>query len=235
MGAGVQDEGAAVSDATDLATRHCRVDEGLRSAKYTDSRGFLTIGYALNVDAGLGGGRGLASQGSVRAGRGRLRLPVVWAGRHRAAVGAARFDVQHGPDGAEGFHNMLAAVDGRDWETAAAELQIVGMVRSGRPARPAVGAVTPRWRIKPRPKAKSGYRVPRLDAPGDCIRPDRAEHRLLVGLFPAHVRVRPRARSGTSADGELVQDAARVPYSATRDHRVVLVPAFQRTHEEQPK
>ena len=42
-----------MSDATDLATARCKVNEGFRPQKYTDTRGFLTIGYGFNVDAGI--------------------------------------------------------------------------------------------------------------------------------------------------------------------------------------
>ena len=39
--------------AIDIALPRVKAAEGFRSAKYTDTRGYLTIGYGFNVDAGI--------------------------------------------------------------------------------------------------------------------------------------------------------------------------------------
>ena len=118
-------EGAAVTDATDLATARCKVNEGFRSAKYTDTRGFLTIGYGFNVDAGI-------SEYAASA--------LLGAQVHEAETDVSNFDWYASVDGVrqsvlvelafnmgihklQQFHNMLAACSRQDWTTAAAELQ----------------------------------------------------------------------------------------------------------------
>lgn len=42
-----------MSQAADLATSRCIVSEGFRAHAYHDSRGFLTIGYGFDIDAGI--------------------------------------------------------------------------------------------------------------------------------------------------------------------------------------
>ena len=115
-----------MSDATDLATARCKVAEGFRSAKYTDSRGYLTIGYGFNVDAGI----------SEYAASALLSAQVSEA---EADAGAA-FPWYSGADGVrqsvivelafnmgltrlQGFHNMLAACARGDWAEAGRQLQ----------------------------------------------------------------------------------------------------------------
>lgn len=118
-------EGAAVTDATDLATARCKVNEGFRSAKYTDARGFLTIGYGFNVDAGI-------SEYAASA--------LLGAQVHEAETDVSNFDWYASVDGVrqsvlvelafnmgihklQGFVLMIAACASGDWPDAARQLQ----------------------------------------------------------------------------------------------------------------
>ena len=42
-----------MSDAAALAAARCQVAEGFRPHKYLDTRGFETIGFGMNIDAGV--------------------------------------------------------------------------------------------------------------------------------------------------------------------------------------
>lgn len=114
-----------MSDATDLATARCKVNEGFRSAKYTDSRGFLTIGYGFNVDAGISEFCA-ASLLEAQLAQDEAELSgFPWYQQadtvRRSVLLELMFNM--GLTKLQGFHNMLAAVDRQDWETAAAELK----------------------------------------------------------------------------------------------------------------
>lgn len=114
-----------VSAATDLALPRCKTNEGFRSTKYTDTRGFLTIGYGFNVDAGI-------SEYAA--------AHLLQAQLDEAETDVGNFDWYHALDGVrqsvlvelafnmgikklQGFHNMLSACKAQDWNAAAAELQ----------------------------------------------------------------------------------------------------------------
>jgi len=114
-----------VSDAGLLAAGRCKVAEGFRSAKYTDSRGFLTIGYGFNVDAGI----------SEYAASCLLDAQV-----HEAEADVSNFDWYASLDAVrqsvlvelafnmgirklQGFPKMLDACSRLDWATAGNELR----------------------------------------------------------------------------------------------------------------
>jgi lysozyme len=42
-----------MTTAVDYAVPRLKVEEGFRGSKYVDTRGYTTIGYGLNVDAGI--------------------------------------------------------------------------------------------------------------------------------------------------------------------------------------
>lgn len=114
-----------MSDAGLLAASRCKAAEGFRSAKYTDTRGFLTIGYGFNVDAGI----------SEYAASCLLDAQV-----HEAEADVSNFDwfasvdpvrqsvlielaFNMGIHKLQGFQNMLAACAKTDWSEAGRQLQ----------------------------------------------------------------------------------------------------------------
>jgi len=114
-----------MSSATDLALPRCKANEGFRSQKYTDSRGFLTIGYGFNVDAGISEYAAAMLCGAQLAEAETDLSNFVWY----ASVDAVRQSVlvelafNMGIHKLQGFHNMLAACEKADWPKAASELQ----------------------------------------------------------------------------------------------------------------
>lgn len=109
---------------TDLLPR-VMASEGFRGTKYIDSRGFLTIGYGFNVDAGISRYcAGALCQAQLDEARSEIK-GYPWY----QACDAPRQDVlteltfNMGPQKLLGFHNMLGALVGQDWNKAADELQ----------------------------------------------------------------------------------------------------------------
>jgi len=114
-----------MSDATTLAMARCKVNEGFRPQKYTDTRGFLTIGYGFCIDAGISE---FSAASLLEAQLAEAEADVSnwdWY----ASVDAVRKSVltelafNMGIHKLQGFHNMLAACSSADWPTAANELQ----------------------------------------------------------------------------------------------------------------
>jgi lysozyme len=114
-----------MSDATDLALIRCKSAEGFRSHSYTDTRGFLTIGYGFNVDAGISEycAAGLLERqiaeadADISAFRWYQAADTV----RRSVLVELRFNM--GLLKLQGFHNMLGACEDQDWEKAADELK----------------------------------------------------------------------------------------------------------------
>ena len=114
-----------MSDAAALATGRCKVNEGFRPTKYTDTRGFLTIGYGFCIDAGIS-----EYQASC----------LLDAQVHDAEADVSNFDWYASLDAVrqsvlielafnmgihklQGFKNMLAACSRADWQAAGDELR----------------------------------------------------------------------------------------------------------------
>lgn len=110
---------------TDLIAR-IKEDEGFRAKPYRDSRGFLTVGYGLNLDVGI-----TEEEASWllqhRLEKTRAELKHRWhpAAELPAPVVDAIVEAayQLGVDGLLGFHRMLAALGKHppDYETAIIE------------------------------------------------------------------------------------------------------------------
>ena len=104
-----------------------KVEEGFRAKVYTDSRGYLTIGYGTNI----GGGITRAEAEYLL----RERLAGTWTELRKAwpvvstlptPVQFAVLDMayQLGVQGVLGFHKMLAALVAGDYDTAAKEADL---------------------------------------------------------------------------------------------------------------
>jgi lysozyme len=115
-----------MSDATDLALPRCKTNEGFRSKVYKDSRGFNTVGYGLNLDAGLS--EHLASvilAEQLAEAEADAESAFLWYsgtdGVRQSVIVELVFNT--GLAKLKGFTHMLAACQAQDWNAAAAELQ----------------------------------------------------------------------------------------------------------------
>ena len=109
---------------TDLLSR-VMASEGFRNMPYRDSRGFLTVGYGCNLDAGISRyAAGALCQAQLDEARSEIQ-GYPWY----QSCDPPRQDVltelafNMGPQKLLGFHNMLAALVGQNWGAAADELQ----------------------------------------------------------------------------------------------------------------
>ena len=108
----------------DLAVARLRVDEGFRATPYRDTVGKLTIGYGLNLDAGItmGEAAGLLL-GRVESIE-RTLLASRWYSGLNDARRAAILNVAYncGVEGLLAFKRMIAALTLQDFASAAHEL-----------------------------------------------------------------------------------------------------------------
>jgi lysozyme len=109
---------------TDLVSR-VMASEGFRDHKYVDSRGFLTIGYGFNVDAGISRYcAGALMEAQLQEARNLIR-DYDWF----QACDPVRQDVlvelafNMGSQKLLGFTHMLAACTAKDWAEAGRQLQ----------------------------------------------------------------------------------------------------------------
>lgn len=110
--------------AVTLSISRLVADEGFRSHVYTDTAGHPTIGYGLNLDAGI-------SEAAARALLTyqvkdlQAALAVFWWWDKLDPVRASvivQMAFNLGPLGLLHFPKMLTAIGAQDWKTAAAEL-----------------------------------------------------------------------------------------------------------------
>ena len=109
---------------SDLLSR-VMASEGFRDHKYIDSRGFLTIGYGVCIDAGISRyAAGALCQAQLDEARSEIQ-GYPWY----QACDPPRQDVltelcfNMGLAKLLGFHNMLNSLISQDWNEAADELQ----------------------------------------------------------------------------------------------------------------
>lgn len=112
--------------AIDLALPRLKIDEGFRAKAYRDTNGFLTIGYGLNIDAGV----------SERVATGALvaqtqELQETLSGYSwYAALDEARQSVcleiafNQGLHGLLHYPRMIAALAQQNWVSAANECSV---------------------------------------------------------------------------------------------------------------
>lgn len=110
--------------ATDLAAARCVVSEGFRATKYVDSRGFLTIGYGFNIDAGISrpAAAALLNEQIGEAEASIDSYPWYPADEVRQSV-LIELAFNMGLGKLLGFKQMLAACQAKDWVMAGAQLQ----------------------------------------------------------------------------------------------------------------
>lgn len=120
--------------AVDLALPRLKVEEGFRAKPYRDTRGFLTVGYGCNLDAGL---TEHAATGLLMAQADEMHLALC-AYHWYEALDEARQSVcldiafNSGLHGLIGFHNMIDALGRKDWAAAAHECHVQNPELAGR-------------------------------------------------------------------------------------------------------
>ena len=113
--------------AIDTVLPRLKVEEGFRSALYRDTRGFQTIGYGFNVDAGL---TEYAASGLLQAQVEELHRALLvyqWYGvldpvRQSACLDIAFNTGLHGF--VNGFPHLIGALSRSDWITAESECAV---------------------------------------------------------------------------------------------------------------
>ena len=99
--------------------------EGFCAKPYRDSRGFLTIGFGTNLDAGITRDQaGAIMQIAVNANAQALSELPWFAGLNPVRQGVIEnMAYNMGIDGVLGFRNMIAAIKAEDWPEAARQMR----------------------------------------------------------------------------------------------------------------
>lgn len=99
-------------------------EEGFRAFPYRDTRGFLTIGYGTNLDAGITEEQASALlEIQIRYLSGRLSYFEWYVSLdpvRRSVIENMAYNM--GVDGVLGFREMIASIEARDWRGAAAQM-----------------------------------------------------------------------------------------------------------------
>lgn len=99
--------------------------EGFRATPYRDSRGFLTIGYGTNLDAGITCEQAQALMNCQLAANEDALIKYRWfldLDDVRASV-IENMAYNIGVNGVLGFHDMIAAIEAGDWAEAAHQMR----------------------------------------------------------------------------------------------------------------
>jgi len=113
-----------VVDAISTAVARLTVEEGFRAKKYLDTAGNETIGYGLNITAGISQ---RVAAGALTAGVGEVYDAVKglwWWHEDEPVRGSVILDLgfNNGITGLLHYPKMLSAYGAKDWPTASAEL-----------------------------------------------------------------------------------------------------------------
>lgn len=99
--------------------------EGFRATPYRDSRGFLTIGYGTNLDAGITHDQAKALMDcQLAANEAALQAYPWFAGLdevRRGVIENMAYNI--GVSGVLEFKDMLAAIEAKDWPEAAHQMR----------------------------------------------------------------------------------------------------------------
>ncbi len=121
--------------AVDLALPRLKIEEGFRAKPYEDTRGFLTIGYGANLDAGLSEH---AAEALLTAQADEMHLALLSYAWYEALDEARQsicLDIAfnaglHGL--VSGFPRMIAALARHDFASAATECHVQNPELAGR-------------------------------------------------------------------------------------------------------
>jgi lysozyme len=123
--------------AVDIALPRIKLEEGFESQKYVDTEGHLTIGYGLNVDAGMSQ---FAAVSLLRAQVSEIDSALnayPWYSGLDAVRQSVCLDIAFnaGTAGLLRFPKMIAAIQEKDWDTAANECYVSNPELASRYAR----------------------------------------------------------------------------------------------------
>lgn len=98
--------------------------EGFRANPYRDSRGFLTIGFGTNLDAGITHDQAKALMDCQLAANEAALMDYPWfAGLDEMRRGVIEnMAYNMGVDGVLEFQDMIAAIEAKDWPEAAKQM-----------------------------------------------------------------------------------------------------------------
>ena len=131
--------GSFSQDPVDAVVSRLVGEEGFRSHPYRDTEGHLTVGYGLNLDAGISEGlaRNIARwEVAAAADEFEGLWPQFVRQPHAVQVELADMAFQLGARGLRRFERMLAAIDAGDWDEAARQVEASAFARQT-PARAA--------------------------------------------------------------------------------------------------
>lgn len=112
-----------MTTAVDAALSRLQTEEGFRANSYRDTRGFLTIGYGFNVDAGITQAAAAALL-SAQANEVHVKLMAyAWYAGLDSIRQSVCLDIAFNGGIGDLLHypHMISAIQESDWETAAAE------------------------------------------------------------------------------------------------------------------
>lgn len=120
--------------AVDVAFPRLRTEEGFRSLVYRDSEGHSTIGYGLNLDAGLSQRVAAAALLAQLQELHEALQAYPWYGPLDPVRQSVLLDMAFngGLHGLLAFPHMLAAISRQDWASAAAECHVENPELAGR-------------------------------------------------------------------------------------------------------
>lgn len=115
--------------AVDLAMPRLKIEEGFRSKVYRDTRGFQTIGYGFNVDAGI---TKRAAEALCQAQAQELHEALSaygWYANLDEPRQGVCLDIAFngGIGGLLGFKHMIDAIKTKDWPEAARQCHVANL------------------------------------------------------------------------------------------------------------
>lgn len=108
----------------DTAVMQLKLDEGFRATKYTDTTGHESIGYGFNISAGISQNAASALLTAQATDLYNVLKQYAWFQGIDIPRGAVLIELAYnlGLTGLLHFVRMLAAIQAKDWPTAAAQL-----------------------------------------------------------------------------------------------------------------
>lgn len=124
----------ALVNAVDIVLPRLRQEEGFRATLYRDTQGHQTIGYGLNVDAGISQ---RVAAAALQAQLEELQEALVkypWYAQLDPVRQSVLVDIafNNGINGLLHFPHLLAALSRQDWASAATECHVENPELAGR-------------------------------------------------------------------------------------------------------
>jgi lysozyme len=120
--------------AVDIALPRLRQEEGFRATLYIDTEGHKTIGYGLNIDAGISQRVAAAALEAQLEELQETLAKYPWYALLDPVRQSVLLDIafNNGLSGLLHFPHMLAAISRQDWSTASTECHVENPELAGR-------------------------------------------------------------------------------------------------------